>query len=161
MSALIGDGKVAAIHFTLRTDGQQIDSTGEGDPILYLHGAQNIVPGLEAALVGKSAGDDINVTVEPKDGYGERVDAPAMRVPRDQFPPDFPLTAGMPIGGEDGNGNVIPFWITAIEDDAVVVDPNHPLAGRTLEFEVKVLEVRDATPSELEHGHPHGPGGAH
>jgi len=161
MSDTIGAGKVASIHFTLRTNGQEIDSTGSGEPLLYLHGSQNIVPGLEAALEGKAAGDEVSATVAPEQGYGPRQDTPAMRVPRDQFPSDFPVQVGMPVGGEDDQGNVIPFWVTAVEDDSVVVDPNHPLAGHTLDFEVQVVAVRDATPEELAHGHPHGPGGAH
>jgi len=161
MSEVIGAGKVASIHFTLRTSGQEIDSTGSGEPMLYLHGAQNIVPGLEAALEGKAAGDSVQASVGPEQGYGPRQDVPPMRVPRDQFPPDFQVTVGMPIGGEDADGNVIPFWITAVDDDSIVVDPNHPLAGQTLDFDVSIVAVRDATADEMAHGHPHGPGGAH
>ena len=161
MSDVIENGKVATIHFTLNADGKVVDSTQEGAPILYLHGAQNIVPGLEAALLGKSVGDKIETSVPPEDGYGARQDIPAMRVPRTSFPPDFELNPGMPIGGEDDQGNVIPFWITAVDETEIVVDPNHPLAGLTLNFDVQVMDIRDATADELQHGHPHGPGGAH
>lgn len=161
MSDTITDGKVASIHFTLRTDGQEIDSTGTGEPLLYLHGAKNIVPGLETALQGKTVGDEVQASVAPTEGYGERQEAPPMRVPRNQFPPDFPAQVGMPVGGEDDEGKVFTYWITAVEDDNVIVDPNHPLAGRTLDFDVRVMSVRDATADELSHGHPHGPGGAH
>jgi FKBP-type peptidyl-prolyl cis-trans isomerase SlyD len=161
MSQAVADGKVVTIHFTLSTEGEVADSTASGEPINYLHGADNIVPGLESALLGRAAGDKVNVSVAPENGYGARVDAPPMRVPRDQFPPDFPIQVGMPIGGEDANGNVIPFWITHVDAGSVVVDPNHPLAGKTLDFQVEIVAVRDASQDELDHGHPHGPGGAH
>ena len=142
----VEDGKVVTIHFTLTANGEIADSTAEGDPISYLHGAQNIVPGLEAALGGRTAGDRVRVSVSPEDGYGPRSDQPPLKVPRTEFPPDMPLQVGVPIGGEDAEGNLIPFWITHVDADTVVVDPNHPLAGHTLEFDVEILSVDGGAP---------------
>jgi len=161
MADTVADGKVVTIHFTLTTEGEVANSTAEGSPIDYLHGAQNVVPGLESALTGSAAGDTITATIAPEDAYGARVDAPAVRVPRDQFPSDMPIQVGMPIGGETPEGEVVPFWITQVDDDTVVVDPNHPLAGKTLDFEVKIIAVRSASKEEVAHGHPHGPEGHH
>jgi FKBP-type peptidyl-prolyl cis-trans isomerase SlyD len=158
----IADGKVVVLHYTLRNDaGEVIDSSDGDEPMAYLHGAHNIVPGLERALAGKSPGYVSKVTVAAVDGYGERVDVPAQSVPRAAFPPHLELEPGMRFTAQGPDDQYVPIWIVAIEDDKVRVESQHPLAGATLHFDVEVLEVRDATSEELEHGHPHGPDGHH
>lgn len=161
-STAIADGKVVVLHYTLRNDaGEVIDSSDGDEPMAYLHGAGNIVPGLERALAGKSAGFSGKVRVAPADGYGERVNTPPQPVPRSSFPPHLELEPGMRFTAQGPNDQYVPIWVVGIEGDKVLVESQHPLAGATLHFDVEVLEVRDATPEEVEHGHPHGPDGHH
>jgi FKBP-type peptidyl-prolyl cis-trans isomerase SlyD len=160
-AAPIADGHVVQIHYTLKDDtGVVLDSSEGDEPLAYLHGADNIVPGLEAKLTGRGVGDRVSVKVAPADGYGERAGEP-QPVPRDAFPDDLELEEGMQFVAEDDDGELVPIWIAGVEGDVVVVDRNHPLAGVTLNFDVQVVDVRDASPEELEHGHPHGAGGHH
>ena len=161
MSKTAGDGKVVTIHYTLRDDdGDVVDSSIGGEPLEYLHGAGNIVPGLENALAGKGIGDTLKVTVAPADGYGEKQGEPR-RVPRDAIPKDADLEEGMQLFVRGPDGEPFPVWVVAVADDHVMLDANHPLAGENLHFEVEVTAVRAATKEEVEHGHPHGPGGHH
>jgi FKBP-type peptidyl-prolyl cis-trans isomerase SlyD len=158
----IADGKVVSIHYTLKDgEGEILDSSEGHDPLLYLHGAGNIVPGLERGLLGRTVGEDLEVIVGPDEGYGDRDPAAIRQVPRDAFPDDVELEAGMQFMAEAPDGDVRPVWIAEVEGDVVTVDFNHPLAGTTLHFAVKVAEIRDATAEETEHGHPHGAGGHH
>ena len=153
---LIGDGMVVALHYTLTDDsGDQIESSKGKEPLHYLHGAGNIVPGLEAALVGKTAGATVSVTVAPEDGYGVRDERGVLDVPRTQFPEDAPLEMGVQFGVKGPDEQMYPVWITAVGDEVVTVDLNHPMAGMQLHFEVEVETVRDATDEEKAHGHPH------
>jgi FKBP-type peptidyl-prolyl cis-trans isomerase SlyD len=156
----IGAKKAVTIHYTLRDDaGEVLDSSEGRSPLTYLHGEGNIVPGLEKALDGKQAGDEVKVTVPPADGYGERSDDHVRNVPRRRLP-EGKIEPGMRMRMQTDVGQVIAL-VTAVKGDYVTLDTNHPLAGMTLHFEVKVVEVRDATAEELEHGHVHGPGGHH
>jgi FKBP-type peptidyl-prolyl cis-trans isomerase SlyD len=156
----IAAGKVVALNYTLRdNEGALIDGSDEGDPLYYLHGAENLVPGLETALEGHKVGDKLSVTVAPEDAYGERQGPGPQSVPRDAFPKDAELEEGMPFCVENEEGEEIDLWISSVEADEVWVDVNHPLAGVTLCFDVEVLSIRDATVEEQVHGHPHGPGG--
>ena len=157
----IAAGKVVFFHYTLTdADGETIDSSREGNPLPYLHGAGNIVPGLEKQLEGKEVGASFQAVVAPEEGYGVRRGEP-MPVPRDQFPQDLELQPGMQFFGEDPNGNKFPLWIAAIQEGVVLVDPNHPLAGVTLHFDVEVVSIRAASEEEVAHGHPHLPGMPH
>jgi FKBP-type peptidyl-prolyl cis-trans isomerase SlyD len=157
-----GDGKVVSIHYTLRDDdGDVVDSSTGGEPLEYLHGAGNIVPGLENEMVGKAAGDKFKVTVKPSEGYGEVQGDGPRAVPKSAFPKDAELEEGMQLFVRGPDGEPFPVWVVAIEDDHVMLDANHPLAGENLHFEVEVVSMRDATKEEVEHGHPHGPGGHH
>lgn len=156
----ISQDKVVSIHYTLtNADGETIDSSrGRGEPLAYLHGHGNIIPGLESALSGKTEGEKLNVQVEPGEGYGERHDQLIQEVPRSAFEGVDTLEPGMQFQAETGQG-VRLFTITDVQGDQVTIDGNHPLAGQTLNFDVEVAEVRDASAEELEHGHVHGPGG--
>lgn len=142
---------MVAFHYTLTgADGEVIDTSDGGDPLEYLHGAGHIVPGLERELAGKAVGDHFNVEVAPADGYGEREDYPPQAVPRSAFPPGMPLQPGMSFIGQDPHGNHVPLWIVAVEDDKVFLDDQHPMAGKTLYFDVEVVSIRRATADELE-----------
>jgi FKBP-type peptidyl-prolyl cis-trans isomerase SlyD len=155
----VAKNKVVAIDYTLKNDaGEVIDSSEGQEPLHYLHGNQNIVPGLEQALEGKASGDRVQVSITPSEGYGERNDALQQVVPREAFQGIDDLEVGMQFRAESDNGQHI-VTITSIDGDEVTVDGNHPLAGETLNFDVTVVEIRDATSEELEHGHVHGPGG--
>ncbi|MBI5431768.1 MAG: peptidylprolyl isomerase [Planctomycetes bacterium] len=156
----VSDGVVVAIHYTLKNDaGETLDSSSGGDPLEYLHGAGNIVPGLESALTGKQLGEQLEVSVAPADGYGERDPRGVQKVPRNSFPPGVDLQPGMAFLADGPDGEPVQVWISALEADRVVIDLNHPLAGVTLHFEVQISALRAATAEEIEHGHPHGPDG--
>ncbi len=153
--------KVVTLNYTLTdNDGNVIDQSKDSS-FAYLHGANNIIAGLEKALHGKKAGDELNVCVLPHEGYGERDEAKTQRVPREMFPADTEIAPGMQFHAQGPNGETIMVTVTKVEDDAVTVDGNHPLAGIPLNFVVEIVEVRDATPEEVEHGHVHGSGGHH
>ncbi len=148
---------VVSINFTLQNDkGELLDSSSEGTPLVYLHGADGIIPALEQGLAGKAVGDAFSVTIAPDDGFGQREDGLIVDVPRGNFPADQELSPGMQFQAEDPNsGDARLLTITVVGDDSITVDANHPLAGMTLCFEGTVHEVRAATQEELEHGHPH------
>lgn len=149
--------KVAAIHYTLRdSEGNVLDSSQGRDPLYYLHGENNLIPGMEEGLEGRSAGDKLNLDVPPEKGYGKRDPQLIEEVPRGAFG-NQNIEVGMQFEANDGQ--VI--TITQVGPNTVTVDGNHPLADQNLHFDVEVLEVREATADELEHGHVHGPGGHH
>lgn len=151
--------KVVSIDYTLTDDkGNVLDSSSGRGPLAYLHGAGNIIPGLESALEGKSPGDSLSVKVSPAEGYGEHDAALVQDVPRSQFPPNVELERGTQFQAQTPQGPRI-VTVVNVEDDSVTVDANHPLAGMELNFDVSVVEVRDAQAEELQHGHVHGPGG--
>lgn len=153
---------VVSIEYTLTNDDGEIldDNEGEG-PLHYLHGHGNIVEGLEAALAGRSVGDTLNVTVSPEQGYGVRDDALVFDVPRQELPEDIEPEVGMRLGMMSEDGDTVPVWVRSVTADTVQLDANHDLAGETLHFSVKVLEIRRSTAEELAHGHVHDPSGHH
>ncbi len=158
----IAKDSVVSIDYRLHLgDGKVIDESDPGDPLVYLHGYEEIVPGLENALEGKKAGETLKVQVSPEDGYGEYDPDGVEEVPREDFPPDMELEAGGIVTATDEEGDDVDFLVKEVRPKTVVVDFNHPLAGKTLHFEVTVREVRAATPEELEHGHAHGPDNEH
>lgn len=153
-------GKVVLVHYTLRdSEGEELDSSIGDEPLPYLHGHDNIVPGLEAGLEGKEVGFAGTIVVSPELGYGEHDGSDPQQVPRTAFPEDFPLMEGVQLVVENDLGERIPVWIAEILDDVVLLDTNHPLAGVELHFDVEIVGIRDASAEELMHGHPHGPDG--
>lgn len=153
----VTDDKVVIFHYTLTNDeGEVIDSSDGGDPLPYLHGAGNIVPGLEKEMVGKSAGDSFEVRVVPEEGYGQPSGEGPTPIPRGTFPPDMELQPGMPFPAELENGQQITLWVVEVQDEQVLVDMDHPLAGEHLNFAIEIVNVRDAVDVEIAHGHPHG-----
>ena len=158
---IIAKDSVVSLEYTLRSDaGETLDTSVGEEPLVYIQGYEYIVPGLERELTGKQKGDALKVSVSPEHGYGARDPRKTMEVPRSQLPAGEPQV-GMQLRGQSQAGEMISLWITAVGPDSVTVDGNHPMAGQTLHFEVKVLDVRAATAEELEHGHVHGPGGHH
>lgn len=157
----IEKNRVVTLHYTLRDEqGTVIDSSSGRAPLSYLHGKNNLIPGLEEALSGKSAGDEFDVTVPPERGYGRRDDRLVQIVPRSRFAENLELTPGMQVRASGPQGARM-VTVVRVERDFVTVDANHPLAGRTLYFSVAVTEVRKATHEEVSHGHVHGPDAHH
>lgn len=156
----IANGKVVTLRYTVRSEeGELLDASEPGEPLVYLHGAGNLVPGLEKQLDGLAVGAKADATVPPEEAYGERIEAEPEVVPLDSFPDDVDVEPGLGFAVEDEEGNLIELFVTAVEGDQVTIDPNHPLAGQALQFAVEVLAIREANAEELEHGHPHGPEG--
>ncbi|QOL24742.1 peptidylprolyl isomerase [Thalassotalea sp. LPB0316] len=150
---------VVQFHYTLRDEqGEELESSLSGDPIAYLHGHKNMIVGVENALEGKQAGDEFSVTVSPEDGYGERQDDAIQRVPVKHLQGAKVWKPGMvaTVHTEQGQRQVT---VVKAGRFMVTVDLNHPLAGKTLTFDVKVVDVREASQEEIEHGHAHGVGG--
>ena len=155
---VIADAKVVSIHYTLKNkDGELLDKSGEGEPLSYVHGTESIIPGLEAALAGKSAGDKLSVSVAPEQGYGLRSESLVQELPRDAFGEIDDIQEWMRFQSESENGTRV-ISVTNVAADLITVDGNHPLAGETLNFDVEVDNVRDATTQEIEHGHVHSDG---
>lgn len=152
---------VVEIEYKLTDDkGKVLDSSEGQAPLAYLHGKKNIIPGLEKELEGRKAGDELKVSVEPTEAYGERVDALVRDVPRTELAGIPDLEVGLQLQANTPQGVQI-FTIVGLSDDSVTLDGNHPLAGMKLNFAVKIVSVRKATNEELAHGHVHGPGGHH
>lgn len=157
----IAERTVASFHYTLTNDaGEVIDSSSGREPLTYLHGAGNIVPGLEKEMLGRQAGDTFNVVVSAEDGYCEPNPALTNVVPKAAFQGVDTLEVGMEFQAQTPQGP-LSVVIAKIDGDDVTVDGNHPLAGKTLHFAIEVTDVRDASLEELTHGHAHGAGGHH
>lgn len=148
--------RVVSIDYQLKdAQGQMIDSS-EGEPMVYLHGNENIIPGLERHLEGKKAGDSVNCVIEPADAYGERDDELVFAVAKTDFAEPDKIEVGMQFQSQEDGGGMRVVTVVGIEGDKVKIDANHPLAGKALHFAVTVKDVREASPEELEHGHVHG-----
>ena len=153
----ITKNKVAGIHYTLRDNSGNILDTSDGrDPLYYLHGAGNLIAGMEEGLEGKSEGDKLELKISPSKGYGEKDPTMTQKVPRSSFG-EQEVKKGMKFSTD--RGAVV--TVTDVGLDSITVDANHPLAGVELNFAVEVMEVRNATNEEIQHGHVHGPGGHH
>lgn len=159
---VIGDNCVVSFHYTLKDEkGVEIESSRDGEPLTYIHGHSQIVVGLEKVLNGKKVGEHVATSVAPAEGYGERDEALIIKVPRDHFEAEAPLKIGTVLELEDENENVILAAVTELGKDNVTLDANHPMAGKTLNFAVEILEIRKATAEELAHGHAHKGGCCH
>lgn len=155
----ISKQKVVTIDYVLtNTDGEIIDQSNNGE-FSYLHGAGNIIPGLESALESKQAGDEISVTVEPEQAYGVRNDALQQVVPRSMFDENAEIDVGKQFHAETPDGQPLIVTVIEVNGDDITLDGNHPLASETLNFKVQIIDVRDASEEEVSHGHAHGAGG--
>lgn len=162
MTDTVSKDCAVAMHYVLRDDaGSVIDQSPEGEPLWYLHGHENIVPGLESALTGLAVGDHKKVTVSPEEGYGVREEEMVLKVPRDQLPPELTPEVGMELGMDTEDGHHMSVRVAEVHEGHVILDANHELADVTLHFEVMIDSVRKASSEELAHGHVHGPGGHH
>lgn len=150
---------VVAIHYTLKDDRDVVlDASADGEPLVYMHGAGTIIPGLEKQLFGKAAGDHFEASISPDQAYGEHIPEMLQTVPLDVFQEDQTIEVGMSFSGKTPQGpiNVV---VTNIEDGMATLDANHPMAGKTLHFDVTIDSVREPTEAELSHGHVHGQDG--
>lgn len=156
MSLLIGDNAVVRMHYTLtNSEGEVLDSSSGAEPLAYLHGAGNIIPGLERELTGKVAGDSLTVVVAPEDGYGEVRQELFQVVPSEAFQGIDTIEPGMNFQAQGEGGQVQSIVVAKVDGDQITVDANHPLAGVQLHFDVEIVEVRAASDEEIAHGHVH------
>ena len=155
----IEPNSVVTLNYTLKdNEGNIIDQSDDGS-FVYLHGAMNIIPGLEKALTGKTVGDELQVKVSPEEGYGEKDPARIQEVPKNMFQDVSQIQVGVQFHAQSPDGQAIVVTVTEVKEEAVVVDANHALAGMELNFDVKVVDIRAASEEEIAHGHVHGPGG--
>ena len=148
MKPAIADGHTVTLHYRLTLDdGTVADDSFGGDPVTYRHGGNGVVPGLERGLAGKRVGDEFEVQVGPDDGYGPYDPAAEQAVPRAHFPADVEIQAGMPVQA-DGPQGPVTLWVRSVDDANVVVTSNHPLAGRTLIYTVRIIDVRETPAGE-------------
>jgi FKBP-type peptidyl-prolyl cis-trans isomerase SlyD len=159
--AQVADDLVVTIDYSLTVDGEVLDSSEEEGPLEYLHGYQNIIPGLEREMAGMKVGEKKKVSVAPADAYGEVEDDAIVDVPRNEFPKDLPLEAGLELEVTDKDKNIMLATVLEVNEETVKLDTNHPLAGKTLHFEVSVVDLRSPTEEELAHGHVHAHGHSH
>ena len=155
----IEDKRVVTLAYILKDNDDNIIDQSDDGSFCYLHGASNIIPGLESALTGKISGDKLSVSIPPEEAYGVREDEKIQNVPREMFPPEQEIEPGMQFHAQSPDGNTLVVTIAKVEEESVIVDGNHPLAGVHLNFDVRIMDVREATSEELDHGHVHGPGG--
>jgi FKBP-type peptidyl-prolyl cis-trans isomerase SlyD len=155
----IQNNSVVSFHYSLTDDdGINIDSSEGKEPLDYLHGAGNIIPGLEKALEGKEVGDSLTVAVSAAEGYGEVQKELIQEVPREAFQGIDSIELGMQFEAQTGQGGSVPVTVIEVTDELVTVDGNHPLAGKNLNFDVSIEEIREASEEELAQGHIHGLG---
>lgn len=157
----IDDDVVVELQYKLWADGELAEESEDDDPLVYLHGHDNIIPGLERELYGLSIGDEKEILVEPQDAYGEHDPENVEEVEREDLPLGFEPEEDMLLEVQDEDGNVYVAQVLEVTDDTVTLDFNHPMAGKQLRFEVRVTALRDATGEELEHGHVHDSGHHH
>lgn len=154
--------KVVSLHYTLRgAEGDLIDQATPDEPFVYIHGLGNIIPGLEKALDGRVAGEKLSVSIPPEDAYGLHDKEQVQIAPRSAFHGVSDIQPGMQFQAETESGHYQLVTVQAVNGDQVILDSNHPLAGQTLNFDVEVVNIRDASAEELDHGHVHGPEGHH
>jgi len=152
--ATVAKNRVVSIEYVLKDDqGQIVDSNQGGDPLVYLHGHGQIVTGLEERLEGVATGEEVHVDIDAEQGYGLHDPSRVFAVPRTQI--DFEVNAGDVVQAQHPDGQTVPLQVVEVNEDKVTLDGNHPMAGKSLHFDVKVVGVRDATEQELDHGHAH------
>ncbi|HOP23457.1 MAG TPA: peptidylprolyl isomerase [Gammaproteobacteria bacterium] len=157
----IEDKNVVSIKYVLTDSENNVIDKSEDGKFSFLIGAQNIIPGLENALMSKAVGDKFDVSIPPAEAYGEYNKDLVHKVPRTQFPADVEIEVGMQFQGQTADGQMTIVKVAEVADDHIFVDNNHPLAGVQLNFAVEVTNIREATDTEIEHGHVHGEGGHH
>jgi FKBP-type peptidyl-prolyl cis-trans isomerase SlyD len=158
----VGLNKVITFNYTLKDEeGTILDSSTNKEPMSFISGSNLVIPKLEEALSGMIIGSKKNVKIAAADAYGEYSEDAVQKVKKEQFPEDAKIDVGMTYLANSPDGKQMPFLVSEVNDQEITIDFNHPLAGKDLEFDVELLDVRDATPEEMQHGHVHGPGGHH
>lgn len=157
----VQDGQVVSMEYTLHVDGELLDTSEGREPLQFVTGKGNIISGLEREMIGMGVGDSKNVVVAPAEGYGEHDEKAYMDVARNQFPEQIPMKIGTELQVRNQSGQPMYARIENVEDESVRLNFNHPLAGKELHFDVKVVGLRDATEEELQHGHAHQEGHSH
>ncbi len=158
----VKDDMVVSMTYVLQVDGEELDRADDDEPMMFLQGHGNIIPGLEQALYGLDIGETKEVAIKPEDGYGVRDSKGTEELPKNMLPEDYDPIVGDPLHLRDTEtDDVFQVFVTEVADDGIVVDFNHPLAGKTLHFKVKIVDLREATAEELAHGHVHGEHGHH
>jgi FKBP-type peptidyl-prolyl cis-trans isomerase SlyD len=152
----VTDGQVVSMEYTLRVDGKMVDTSEGSEPLEYLHGAANIIPGLEREMEGMAVGESKTVVISAAEGYGEMDEEAFLEVPASEFPKDMPLKPGLEMELTGPEGQPMYARVESMEGETVTLNMNHPLAGKELHFDVKVVNLRDATDEEMDHGHAHG-----
>jgi FKBP-type peptidyl-prolyl cis-trans isomerase SlyD len=151
----VKDNVVVALDYTLTIEGSVVDTSEGDEPIRFIQGQGQIIPGLEQALYGMELGESKSVVIPPKEGYGDEDPSAYTDIPRGEFPSEIPLVPGLELELKDKSGDILEASIASVSDESVRLNFNHPLAGKILNFSVKVVELRYATPEELDHGHVH------
>jgi FKBP-type peptidyl-prolyl cis-trans isomerase SlyD len=151
----VQDDVVVTLDYILTVDGEIIDESGEAGAIEFLQGHGQVIPGLERALYGMTVGDHKEVLIAPVDGYGEYDEEAYAEIPLSEFPPEIPLEEGVELQLKDQDGDVFDAYIDEVRENTVLLNFNHPLAGKELYFEVTLLGLRPATEKEIDHGHVH------
>ncbi|MCK4725392.1 MAG: peptidylprolyl isomerase [Anaerolineales bacterium] len=152
---VIADDVVVTLKYSVSVAGQVVESSADDNPIQFIQGRGDVIPGLENALYGLSVGDQKEFDVAPEDGYGEADPDAIAKIPKAEFPPEIPLQPGVELRLKDEQGDELEAQIVTVEDEIVRLNFNHPLAGKELLFAIQVIDIRKATPEELEHGHVH------
>ena len=158
---LVADDLVISMDYVLTVDGEILDSSEGTEPIAFLQGHSNIIPGLEKEIYGMAVDESRKVSVKPEEGYGVFDPDSVSDIPKSEFPDEIPLETGIELQMKDESGEIMHARITKVKKETVTLDFNHPLAGKTLEFDVKVVGIREATAEEIDHGHVHGEHGHH
>lgn len=158
---IVENGQVVSMEYTLKVDGEILDSSSEAGPLQFLVGHDNIIPGLEKEMLGMKIGESKEVIVSPADGYGEFDESAFVDVSRSEFPEDMKIEQGIELHVTDQEGNHQMAHVDSLSEDNVRLDFNHPLAGAELHFSVKVVGLREPSPEELDHGHVHEEGHSH
>lgn len=151
----VQDDVIVTLHYTVSVDDEVVDTSRNDEPIFFIQGKGQIIPGLERALYGMKAGESKEFAVAPKDAYGEVDEDAFADIPRSEFPPEIPIEAGVELQLTNDEGEELEAFIVSADEDTVHLNFNHPLAGRELVFSVQVTEIRQATEEELDHGHVH------
>jgi FKBP-type peptidyl-prolyl cis-trans isomerase SlyD len=157
----VQDDLIVTLDYTVTVDGEVVDTSQNDEPILFIQGKGHIVPGLERALYGMSEGESKEVVVSAADGYGEVDEEAFAEIPRSEFPPEIPLEPGVELQLKNQEGDELEAFIVSADNETVHLNFNHPLAGKELLFSVEVVELRQATEEELDHGHVHDHGHDH
>ena len=155
MNKTVQDNLVVTLDYKLIVEDEMLESTEDGEPILFIQGIGQIIPGLENALYGMEVGDQKTVVIQPEDAYGEYDPESLQEAKKEEFSEEVPLDVGTFLDLEDDEGDILSAQVIAAEEDTVTLDFNHPLAGKTLTFEITVADLRTASEEELDHGQVH------